>query len=180
MGKGRQIAGIVLDNYARGRRQAVWVSTSTVLYCVHSLPVAAPHLELSHPNLPGLCNAMCMLFWHQALVRSMLADELGNVMRAHLGAGHHLNFKHAMCQMGLCSTCCAGPVPRRDAGPARAGLPHQHHQQLPDAGQGDACVRPGQGHAGGRPLHVGLLALSMLSLARVQLLLELPEHPVPF
>ena len=30
VGKGRQIAGIVLDNYARGRRRAVWVSTSTV------------------------------------------------------------------------------------------------------------------------------------------------------
>jgi len=30
VGKGRQIAGIILDNYARGRRRAVWLSTSTV------------------------------------------------------------------------------------------------------------------------------------------------------
>lgn len=32
VGKGRQIAGIVIDNYVRGRRKAVWVSTSTDLY----------------------------------------------------------------------------------------------------------------------------------------------------
>lgn len=30
VGKGRQIAGIILDSYARGRRRAVWLSTSTV------------------------------------------------------------------------------------------------------------------------------------------------------
>ena len=30
VGKGRQIAGIILDNYVRGRRRAVWLSTSTV------------------------------------------------------------------------------------------------------------------------------------------------------
>jgi hypothetical protein len=30
VGKGRQIAGIIMDNYARGRRQAVWLSTSAV------------------------------------------------------------------------------------------------------------------------------------------------------
>ena len=30
VGKGRQIAGIILDNYIRGRRRAVWVSTNTV------------------------------------------------------------------------------------------------------------------------------------------------------
>lgn len=29
VGKGRQISGIVLDNYARGRRKSVWISTST-------------------------------------------------------------------------------------------------------------------------------------------------------
>lgn len=28
VGKGRQIAGIILDNFARGRRRAVWLSTS--------------------------------------------------------------------------------------------------------------------------------------------------------
>ena len=45
VGKGRQIAGIILDNYARGRRRAVWLSTSTVrplsslsLLCRHLLP----------------------------------------------------------------------------------------------------------------------------------------------
>ena len=32
VGKGRQIAGIVMDNYARGRRRAVWVSTSSDLH----------------------------------------------------------------------------------------------------------------------------------------------------
>jgi hypothetical protein len=31
VGKGRQIAGIILDNFARGRRQHVWLSTSTDL-----------------------------------------------------------------------------------------------------------------------------------------------------
>ncbi len=30
VGKGRQIGGIIMDNYARGRRRAVWLSTSTV------------------------------------------------------------------------------------------------------------------------------------------------------
>ena len=30
VGKGRQIAGIIMDNFARGRRQAVWLSTSSV------------------------------------------------------------------------------------------------------------------------------------------------------
>lgn len=32
VGKGRQIAGIVLDNFARGRRRAVWLSTSSDLH----------------------------------------------------------------------------------------------------------------------------------------------------
>lgn len=32
VGKGRQIAGIVMDNYARGRRRAIWVSTSSDLH----------------------------------------------------------------------------------------------------------------------------------------------------
>ena len=32
MGKGRQIAGIILDNYARGRRCNVWLSTSSDLH----------------------------------------------------------------------------------------------------------------------------------------------------
>lgn len=32
VGKGRQISGIILDNYARGRRKAVWLSTSTDLH----------------------------------------------------------------------------------------------------------------------------------------------------
>ena len=31
VGKGRQVSGIILDSYARGRRQHVWVSTSTDL-----------------------------------------------------------------------------------------------------------------------------------------------------
>ena len=33
VGKGRQIAGIIMDNFARGRRQAVWLSTSSVCTC---------------------------------------------------------------------------------------------------------------------------------------------------
>eukprot|EP00208_Stichococcus_sp_RCC1054_P000099 CAMPEP_0206143488 /NCGR_PEP_ID=MMETSP1473-20131121/20743_1 /ASSEMBLY_ACC=CAM_ASM_001109 /TAXON_ID=1461547 /ORGANISM="Stichococcus sp, Strain RCC1054" /LENGTH=921 /DNA_ID=CAMNT_0053538919 /DNA_START=201 /DNA_END=2963 /DNA_ORIENTATION=+ len=32
VGKGRQIAGIVLDNFARGRRRALWLSTSSDLH----------------------------------------------------------------------------------------------------------------------------------------------------
>jgi hypothetical protein len=32
VGKGRQIAGAILDNYARGRRRAVWLSTSADLH----------------------------------------------------------------------------------------------------------------------------------------------------
>ncbi|KAK9814268.1 hypothetical protein WJX72_003136 [[Myrmecia] bisecta] len=32
VGKGRQIAGIILDNYARGRRRHVWLSTSSDLH----------------------------------------------------------------------------------------------------------------------------------------------------
>lgn len=32
VGKGRQIAGIIMDNYARGRRRAIWVSTSSDLH----------------------------------------------------------------------------------------------------------------------------------------------------
>ncbi|KAK9798140.1 hypothetical protein WJX73_007295 [Symbiochloris irregularis] len=32
VGKGRQIAGVILDNYARGRRRAVWLSTSSDLH----------------------------------------------------------------------------------------------------------------------------------------------------
>ena len=32
VGKGRQIAGIILDNYARGRRRSIWLSTSSDLH----------------------------------------------------------------------------------------------------------------------------------------------------
>lgn len=32
VGKGRQIAGIVLDNYARGRKRSIWLSTSSDLH----------------------------------------------------------------------------------------------------------------------------------------------------
>ncbi len=32
VGKGRQIAGIMLDNYARGRRRHLWLSTSSDLH----------------------------------------------------------------------------------------------------------------------------------------------------
>ena len=32
VGKGRQIAGIVLDNFARGRRRHIWMSTSSDLH----------------------------------------------------------------------------------------------------------------------------------------------------
>ncbi|GFR47433.1 hypothetical protein Agub_g9153, partial [Astrephomene gubernaculifera] len=32
VGKGRQIAGVVLDNFARGRRRALWLSTSSDLH----------------------------------------------------------------------------------------------------------------------------------------------------
>lgn len=32
VGKGRQIAGCIVDSYARGRRKAAWITTSTDLY----------------------------------------------------------------------------------------------------------------------------------------------------
>lgn len=32
VGKGRQISGIILDNFARGRRKHVWFSTSSDLH----------------------------------------------------------------------------------------------------------------------------------------------------
>lgn len=32
VGKGRQIAGIILDNFARGRRKHIWMSTSSDLH----------------------------------------------------------------------------------------------------------------------------------------------------
>ena len=32
VGKGRQIAGTIIDNYTRGRRQHIWVSISTDLH----------------------------------------------------------------------------------------------------------------------------------------------------
>ncbi|KAK3286832.1 hypothetical protein CYMTET_5621 [Cymbomonas tetramitiformis] len=32
VGKGRQICGIIIDNYARGRKQSVWISTSSDLH----------------------------------------------------------------------------------------------------------------------------------------------------
>ena len=32
MGKGCQIAGIILDNFARGRRRHIWISTSSDLH----------------------------------------------------------------------------------------------------------------------------------------------------
>ena len=32
VGKGRQIAGIMLDNFARGRRRHIWMSTSSDLH----------------------------------------------------------------------------------------------------------------------------------------------------
>ncbi|KAL4431062.1 hypothetical protein ABPG75_006318 [Micractinium tetrahymenae] len=48
VGKGRQISGIILDNYVRGRRKAVWVSTSTDLYtdAVRDLRDLGSHIEV--------------------------------------------------------------------------------------------------------------------------------------
>ena len=48
----------------------------------------------------------------------------------------------------------AGFTPRCHKRPEGARQPHQHHQQLPGAGQGDQSLWPVQGNAGGRPLHV--------------------------
>jgi len=39
VGKGRQIAGIILDNFARGRRRAIWLSTSaSFAACASTIP----------------------------------------------------------------------------------------------------------------------------------------------
>lgn len=48
VGKGRQISGIILDNYVRGRRKSVWVSTSTDLYAdaVRDLRDLGSHIEV--------------------------------------------------------------------------------------------------------------------------------------
>jgi hypothetical protein len=47
VGKGRQISGIILDNYARGRRKSVWISTSTDLYAdaVRDLRDLGSHIQ---------------------------------------------------------------------------------------------------------------------------------------
>ncbi|KAI7844526.1 hypothetical protein COHA_001884 [Chlorella ohadii] len=48
VGKGRQISGVILDNYARGRRKSVWVSTSTDLYAdaLRDLRDLGSHIEV--------------------------------------------------------------------------------------------------------------------------------------
>ena len=44
-GKGRQVAGIVLDNWLKGRRRAVWISKSDKL------------LEKSHDKIPTVTRS---------------------------------------------------------------------------------------------------------------------------
>lgn len=46
VGKGRQIAGIILDNFARGRRRHIWMSTSS---------------DLHHDAERDLCSLDCYL-----------------------------------------------------------------------------------------------------------------------
>ena len=48
VGKGRQIAGIILDSYARGRKNHVWLSTSTDLHhdAVRDLRALGCHLNV--------------------------------------------------------------------------------------------------------------------------------------
>jgi hypothetical protein len=48
VGKGRQISGIILDNYVRGRRRSAWVSTSTDLYAdaVRDLRDLGSHIQV--------------------------------------------------------------------------------------------------------------------------------------
>ncbi|KAI3433451.1 hypothetical protein D9Q98_003264 [Chlorella vulgaris] len=48
VGKGRQISGIILDNYVRGRRKSVWLSTSTDLYAdaVRDLRDLGSHIQV--------------------------------------------------------------------------------------------------------------------------------------
>ena len=50
VGKGRQIAGIILDNFARGRRQAVWLSTSSDLHHDAERDLKALGLQLQVVN----------------------------------------------------------------------------------------------------------------------------------
>ena len=60
VGKGRQIAGIIMDNFARGRRQAVWLSTSSVcmglfhMDCWQLCSAPACH----HPALYTSCHSL--------------------------------------------------------------------------------------------------------------------------
>jgi len=55
VGKGRQIAGIIMDNYARGRRQAVWLSTSAVR------PERPGRGGWRRPRALGLDRTTCLL-----------------------------------------------------------------------------------------------------------------------
>ena len=62
VGKGRQISGIVIDNYVRGRRKAVWVSTSTDLCAdaTRDLRDLGCHVKVIH-NLQ-VREAFCCFF----------------------------------------------------------------------------------------------------------------------
>lgn len=57
VGKGRQIAGIILDNYVRGRRRAVWLSTSTVSASTHSMLIL--HMKQPMFTLLGHMQPCC-------------------------------------------------------------------------------------------------------------------------
>eukprot|EP00955_Chlamydomonas_euryale_P031878 334431-Chlamydomonas_euryale.AAC.1 len=55
VGKGRQIAGVVIDSYVRGRRNAVWVSISSDLH----LDATRDFRDLGcHINIINNCQAL--------------------------------------------------------------------------------------------------------------------------
>ncbi|GAB4817714.1 hypothetical protein N2152v2_004760 [Parachlorella kessleri] len=92
VGKGRQVSGIILDNYVRGRRKHVWVSTSTDLYqdALRDLRDLGSHIPV-HNNVQSLDKVTntpqdgVMFMTYSTLVSSLrgrsrlqqLADWLG-------------------------------------------------------------------------------------------------------
>jgi hypothetical protein len=85
-GKGRQSAGIILDNWLRGRRKAVWISKSDkpggcparrrgarhgATSCVATLPIPAGqahHASRRHP-IYNLCHATLRRPWREGFAR---------------------------------------------------------------------------------------------------------------
>jgi hypothetical protein len=65
VGKGRQIAGIIIDNYARNRRKHVWVSISTDLHidAQRDFKVEQNSLETSYPEMILSGSPLVLKMW---------------------------------------------------------------------------------------------------------------------